>query len=965
MPPTTLRVFTLGRLQLERDGQRLDDFVSQKAPALLVYLLRHPREHHRTVLADLFWSDTSSDQALKNLRTVLANLQKSVGEYLDVTRDTLALVHDGLWADCTEFEQAYQHIQAQATQAHSPRRLLQAVDEALTLYAGDFLLGLKVGNAPELDTWLTIEREQLRQCAVQLLTYALNISLQQNLLSASLRYAERLLLLDPFSEQAVRGLLHSYALNGQRNAALQRYEAFAKLLWRELRVEPEPATCDLVQAIRTNRLAPTTYHQRVQHLPHPAGRYIGNESLIDQLNRTLDTPQHRLVTLLGIGGMGKTRLAQHIAHLRLPDYQDGIVFVSLASVTDAEGILQAILQALGQPNVDAKRGLLDSLISELHRQHLLLILDNFEHVIEHRGLLTQILQRVPYVQILVTSRTQLDLIGEHVVMMHTTPSTEKPLGWDLLVYQVQQVRPDLDINAHHAGLARICQLVEGLPLALVIAGAWVQFLSPSIIAQHITESLQFLTLERHDLPERHRGITALLHSTWIVLSPREQRFLQALTVFNGDFDAQLAHVVAGTTPQDLARLVAQSLLQTHTLGRYQQHELLRRFVREQAPPTPDMWQAYAQYWRDWVSKLQASNLPQHELLAHIDAEYMHLWHFEGLSEAEQHQQVLALCNLLPDYWIARGYRLQEGISRLEKALEFTQDPTEQALALVRLGQLLAQADRYKDALEILPRAIELQHQLGNHYLEGVAINEYQRALMSSGDFHRARDYLFLLKELCEQDPQSYPLKVLRGIAYTNLGTVHNQLGMMEEAQRFARQGLDFNRQTNNLALCCLSHNVLGIVALEHEDFDEAMAQFTQALHLAQSIGHRRFETIFAGNLAEAVQKQGDIPRAYALYIQTLENAYRIENYRTILNVFEQLANLALHLDRFEQAATLWGASKHLRQQLRLAVEPRQQPELDAIEANLRQSLGQVTFEACQQVGQTSTIHQLIRLIQHP
>jgi predicted ATPase/DNA-binding SARP family transcriptional activator len=942
----SLKIYTLGRLTIELDGKSLSDFVSQKAPALFLYLLHHPREHERDVLAELFWSDTSSEQALKNLRTVLSNLQKSLGAYLEVNRQTLAIAQpESIWLDSHVFSHSLAAIHERQQQPHSPRRLLAELDKALDIYQGDFLLGLKTGGAPELDTWLSLERESLRGKLLKALYLAMELALAQGDYGRGIGYGGKLLALDPFYERGLRLQMRFHAYADNRNAALQAYDSFAKLLQKELEAEPEEETMALAKAIKVGRIVAVAALRKPNNLYRPTNRYTGNASLIAQANSLLDEPNCRLVTFLGAGGIGKTRLAEHIAHERLEDYRDGIFFVPLASVNVAADVIQAVFQALGILYSDSLRKPLDALLEALRDKQLLLIMDNFEHVLEAADLIAELLRRLPFLQILATSREALQLQDEYLLMMQTLayPRTGETgadmAALELFAQMAQRVQLDFSLEAHASDVAEICRLVDGLPLAIVIAAAWVQFLSPGMIAQRILESLDFLSVQRRDMPERHQGIAALLHSSWQALSPKEQQQLQALAVFAGNFDLEAATAISGADAEDLNRLVSKSLLQIQSEGRYQQHELLRRFVLEQGE-NPSARLALAHYFRDWAKHLEAEGRPIHEQFALIDREYANLWRLEGLSETEQQRHILSLCGILPEYWIARGYAAQDGIRRLEQALNFAEDKPQYVRGLVRFGQMLAQYNRYEEARQLLPEAIAQSHELGDTVLEGVALNAYQRSLIAFGDFEGSREVLFQLVDLTEAAADSPQIKRLRGIAYTNLGTVHNQLGFMDEAVIFAQIGLELNEQTNNVLMRCLCHNVLGIVALERADYLKARNEFSEALQLAKEVGHIRFETMFSGNLAEAVQKNGDLDAAYRIYCDTLLTAYRIEHYATVLNVLEQMANLALELGLGEASGILWGAAKQLRGSLQLAIEPRQEPELNTIEAAIKDNLGE-------------------------
>lgn len=239
-----LKIFTLDRFIIELEGEIISKFVSQKAPGLFVYLISHPREHQRDILAELFWSDTSSKQALKNLRTVLSNLQKvGLGDFLDVTRQTLRIINaNDIWLDYQAFEALLDDVEAKQKNPYSPRRLFNEIKTALELYEGDFLVALKAGNALDLDTWVTLERERLRGRAVNAIFELLGLALENGDYTAGIQAGNRLMSLEPLREDAVRRVMTLQAYSGNRNAAIQRYDNFAKILQEELDIPPEDET---------------------------------------------------------------------------------------------------------------------------------------------------------------------------------------------------------------------------------------------------------------------------------------------------------------------------------------------------------------------------------------------------------------------------------------------------------------------------------------------------------------------------------------------------------------------------------------------------------------------------------------------------------------------------------------------------------------------------------------------------
>ena len=527
------------------------------------------------------------------------------------------------------------------------------------------------------------------------------------------------------------------------------------------------------------------------------------------------------------------------------------------------------------------------------------------------------------------------------------------------------VQADFSLEASADDVARICRLVDGLPLAIVISAGWVQFLSPETIANRIEENLDFLTISRRDLPERHRGITALMNSTWASLGEQERRVMQKLTVFRGDFSLESAEKVAEATLLDLMALVSKSMLQTTIAGRYQQHELLRRYAQERAIGSrviAQAQQAHTAYFREWLQELQQSTLPPHERFIAIDNDYHNLWLLDHLSDSEQHQQILSLTNLMQDYWMARGFPLSDGVEMIESALPFAKDNTQKIIGQVRLGNLYVEVSRFKVAVDLLIDTLEPVRKLTNLELEATALNGLVKGCAMQGQFDTAIEYLFPLIRLCENASESedHWSQRLLAIAYLNLGIIYSQTGDNDKAEEYAGRGLAVTHRTDDMLNMALCHNSLGIVELEREQYDAAQDHFTEALGIAQDIEHTRFQTIFAGNLAECVYKQGDYNAAYRFYIGTLQSAYRINNLKTALNMLEQLAILlGLSLDLPDDATVIYGASQALREQLGIMIEPRQKQTFDNLESGLQGAINADAYHGAIENGRQLSVRGVI------
>lgn len=959
-----LTVYALGSALIQRGGETLGGFVSQKTVALFVYLLCHPYEHPREAIAERFWAETTTEQALKNLRTVLSSLQKQLGDHLYISRHGLAIADpDRIGFDVRTFET---HLQAAAdlmARPSSPRRRQAELEAALSHYRGDFLLGLKADNAPDLETWLSVERDRLRARMTEARLNLMRVALQRGEYALGIEQGVRLVAAEPFWEEAYRLLMTLHTRANHRTAALHIYEHLCTLLADELDTEPEPETQALAQAIRTRKItAPATPPRPSHNLPPLGGRYVPVPALAGWVADRLDSPGCRLLTLLGIGGAGKTKLAQVTGHQRLDDYADGVYFVPLESLPDAGMVPNAVLAALGVHQPDETRSATQTVIEALRARHCLLILDNFEHVLPAAAFVSDLLAACPALQIMVTSREQLALGDEYIIPMggmpHAPGEADSP-AVRLFALAAQQVNPAFDLTRKLAAVGDICQQVEGLPLGILIAASWMQTLSAREVADRIAASLDTMTLHRRDLPERHRGITALLLSMWQSLPDHERAVLAALSAFPGDFDAAAARAVAGADVDTLAVLVAKSLVQYDGEGRYHLHGLLRRFTRQQAE-SDGRWEtirrAHLTYFQAWIDHLYAAQRPPNQQHDIIDRDYHNLWYFDGLNEAERLHHALTLAKVLPDYWFSRGQHLQEGIALLRGALPHATGWLAANLQ-VRLGRLLARSAYYTEAHALLLTGLSLARSEGDRLLEALALAELNCTAAGLGDFESAHDYLLEMTSLYDPNAtqDSVVLREVFARGYSNLAVTYLQMAAPDQAEHYARLGLQAHRDAAAPVGEALSLNTLGIVALDRNDPAQARVHFEAALAIAHAIGHRRYQALFGANLAEALYRLGDFDGAFQRYIHTLREAYRMDNRKTQLNVLEQLATLALDRGDPAWSARLLGMALALRDSLGAPVQPRQMQEYADRKARLIAALGEDGLEAQIQTGRSTTV----------
>ena len=334
---------------------------------------------------------------------------------------------------------------------------------------------------------------------------------------------------------------------------------------------------------------------RLAHnLPIPYTPFFGRQGELAQIATRLADPTCRLLTLAGPGGIGKTRLAIAATMQHAVSFADGACFVALTGVTQGALIADEILRTLETPS-PAYAWV--QLVEALRGRELLLVLDNFEQLVESAGLLADLLEAAPKVKLLVTSRTRLNLAAEWLIPLAGLAVPESAASLDveespaddvesysavqLFVHGVRRLQPDVSLTSGDAAaIVRICRLLDGNPLAIELAAGWTRTLSPAAVLAELGRGLDLLATTQRDAPERHRSIRAVFDHTWTLLTPREQSILRQLAVFRGGFTPVSAAAVAGAIPADLVGIVDKSWIRMHPNGRGEMHELVRQYCEE-------------------------------------------------------------------------------------------------------------------------------------------------------------------------------------------------------------------------------------------------------------------------------------------------------------------------------------------------------------------------------------------------
>ena len=552
-------------------------------------------------------------------------MRHAVGpRWIETDRNTIALAGDAdVWTDVDHFHAL---IAGCRTHGHPADgvcpRCLPPLGEAVALYQDDFLAGFSLPDAPDFDDWQRQQAATLRgECMAALAKLSHGCAIRGEY-AAAIAHALQQLRLDAADEAVHRHLMQLYAHTGQQAAALRQYSQCAKALHAELGVAPDAATLELRAQICSGNyhFTPDTTHwfcddspqpspqhppddQRqetyandvagrppLHNLPSPTTPFVGRKHELDALGQLLADPAQRLITILGPGGSGKTRLALAAALQLAAGGTQDVYLVQLAPATDAAYIVASIAAAAGVHFVGDKHSPRQQLLRCLQQRQLLLLLDSFEHLLDQVDLLQELLEGCPHLRLLVTTRERLHLAGETIFPLGGMryPTWELPADageYDAVQLFLQTAQracagaplPPGDMQY----VVRICRLVGGMPLGIILAAAWAGVLSAAQIAAELTHSLDLLTTKVRDLPERQRSMRAVLRYSWDQLAAGERDALMRLSVFRGGFSQDAAQLVAGATLPILAGLCDKSFVQRTADDRYTVHELLRQYAERQ------------------------------------------------------------------------------------------------------------------------------------------------------------------------------------------------------------------------------------------------------------------------------------------------------------------------------------------------------------------------------------------------
>ena len=924
MPPQ-LELKLLGKPQVHIDGEAVTGFHTTKIAALLYYLAVTGRPSSREVLADLLWNDMDEAKAKRNLTQALSHLRRQFEPYLEVGSKSVGLNSELVWLDVVEFQQLVEGDAVDEAFTH--------LRQAVALYRGRFLEDFNVRGAYPFEEWALTQQERLRELMIQVLERLVIEALNRAEYDTGLDYADRLLKLEPWQETAHCQMMILLARSGQRNRALAQYETCRQILADELGVEPMAETTELYNRLLTADTPPP------HNLPTTPNPFVGRKNELAYIIRTLaNDPSCRLMTIVGPGGIGKTRLALETAGYLITSeavldrmaFKDGVYFVNLAAASssgpDAANILTSAVVTALNLSFHGSGDLRAQLLDYLQGKEMLLILDNFEQLLPATHLLSTILNQGGGVKLLVTSRAQLNLVEEWALTLDglqfpaaTTVAPPEPnqtleqySAVDLFMQRTRQTQSRLTATETDlAAVVEICQLVEGVPLALELAASWVRVLPIEEIATEINRSLDFLETLVRNVPERHHSLRAVFEQSWQMLSLQEQNAFSKLSIFRGGFRRTAAKKVAHISLQDLTSLVDKSLLRLTASDRYEVHELLRQYAAEKlwlttegeaAPTSTDtLWQQYGTYYLGFIREHEDAlwGLAPHEAAAEIRAE------LDNIRQAWQwavgHLQLDAIADSIVG--LARFYDVenlfQEGDSLFGQAIEQIEQGASEALIdqplaqitciklLCERARLLTRRGLAHQAVEVAQKAADLAHNRQDQQLEAAA----RRQLGEARQFEGVYDLALVELEQALALAQAIPLPQVEAEALRDIAILAHYQNRWDEAEKLANEALNGFKALGDRRNEGIIYLILGGNSSGQEQYLKSEYNFGQALKIFQEFGDRWLISMAFSGLGWVNYEIGEFSAAQHSFDQALMICRERQDYITEIHTLRDLANL--------------------------------------------------------------------------
>jgi predicted ATPase/DNA-binding SARP family transcriptional activator len=1024
MPPRLVLQF-LGLPQIYIDDQPIATD-RRKAIALLAYMAVNDvgqthQKYSRESLSALLWPDYEQAKAFSNLRRTIWEVHQAIGEnWFIAERESIHLNADAdpsthsagqrIDLDVTRF----QGLLSQGSQQNDPALRIPLFVEATKLYRNHFLTGFSLKDAYPFNEWAFAESEELRRQLLDALTLLLQDYCTLGEADKAIPYGRRLIALDPLNESAHRQLMEVYLQAGQHSAALKQYQTCEQLLRKELNLDPQPETRALYKKIRKGEVKPVRVEKQIEtftprhNLPSQLSTFIGREKEQEEIIDLLEN--NRLVTLAGVGGIGKTRLSLQVGRKLLNDYPGGVWFVPLDSLSNP-ALVPTTVAAVFDIREGPDRPVVEILINKLRDPTTLLIFDNCEHLLDACAqLITGLLANCPNLKTLTTSREILNLNGEATYFLPplSLPEDNKPLAENLTEYESVQLFTDratlaqssfrlTQVNART--VVNICRRVDGIPLAIELAAARVNILQVREILKQLGDSFSLLAGDTRGMLPRHETLQASVDWSWGLLTKDEQNFLRQLSVFAGGWTLESSRAVCDGDILALTNsLVKKSLImveqESERETRYRFHEIVRQYMRERLRESSEEQNIGTRHLNYF---LQLSEQAEPALRG----SEQRVWHARLRDDRDNIRAALEwavktdveaglyMTSRLRRYW--ESFDMREGARWLAEFIESpgSKDfPLTKAKALLVYGWILGWMQQHTQARSAALACLELFRACGDLQgeIDGLLLLGYvglvtdgrkqlrQQALaiaQTLGDTWRQAWATFQLGWSYSGEKQFAYWEQARILMYQTgdwnalatllsyLGNSYMLNGNLELAQKRLEEAKRLNDQLQDKGTEADLLHARGRMAMIQGDYTQARAHWEEVLDIAEELGSHMNSLWCRSILGYLALYEGKLTEARDIFTETAREFFNDKNEIGVVFNLEGMAGLYIAVGKPETAAQLIGWTDAMREKISDTRPSIEQADVDKIIAACLAKMGEVAFSDAYDEGQKMTLDKAV------
>lgn len=946
-----LEIRLFGQPSVSSAGGPIKLPASAKSLPLLLYLLLHQDEPlNRRSVAFTLWPDHTEDEAKATLRRHLHLLQKTLPHPADapwVVSDPLTI----LWrtsrnthCDVTEFQALSQHDDTRP--------------EAVELYLGDLMEGFE-------DEWIAPVRESLREIQIGNLDELMKACRARGDLSSAFEYAQRLLRMDPFREDAVRSAMAIRHELGDRAGALRFYGVFEKRLRDELGAEPMEQTRAIRDAIATSavtgneaRSAPKR-SQPSHNIPLETTSFVGRRKELAELDRIVRAS--RIATIVGAGGVGKSRLALRLSNDLLSEYSDGSWLIQLASLHDDAMIISALLGMMGLNRAqDARLALKNA----LRDKKVLLVFDNCERLISQcANLFAELLQCCNQTHILATSREPIGLTGETILRL---PPLDISDAERLFLDRAADWDGTLAATTHAAAATReLCRRLDGIPLALELAAARISVLTVEEILAKLDDRFNLLTKgNRTGLPHQ-QTLRATIDWTYHLLSEPEKTLFRRVAVFSGGWTLNAAEEICHGRSQDrskildiLGTLVDKSFIVVRRHGgetRYSLLDTLHDYALQTVAREIDAThKRHLEYFARLAEQSeQELKGPQQRLwLDKLEREHDNFRAALQRSAEERSDCDLALklAANLSYFWLLHSY-FAEGRRWLKQALSLVEGDVPvplHAKALTNLAMLAIFQNQYREARDCYERALMVAKAAGDQTAIAQSLLGYGFIAHELGDHQGSANAFAQALELCRELGDKPQIAK----ALDNLGIESVILEDYDKSRLMLQESLALYQQLGNTLCTAWVINHLAFLAYTERDYDQAVASYTSSLSLMREVHDQHGTALTMHGLGKVCLIRNEDAKARDLHGDGLRIWHELGNRRWLAASLEALSACDVKAGRTVRAATLLGAAQRIRDEVGSPLQPAEASEHQNLLATLGLDAGGGDLQQAWESGKT-------------